>query len=270
QVIGYWALDDWPASDPGSAAPLLRQIAALAHQITPGLPVICGFGPELEPGGADNFDARLFANYTPAGCDAVALYIYSASVIDPATSPTTFDWSMRSLLPKVFITLRALGWNPARTPLIGIPQAWAGDRSNVTANIYEIAPTTDELAQQSASFCQSGASGIVFYAWYDSSTTNLQTPANSLVIRRGVRQGIAACKRTWTTTKPIPWTTPAPITMPSPKRGAIRHWQFAPLLAVLCSFPQMRDYLMRIKRLHQQRTIGVEPEAAIEILTFGT
>ena len=216
QLIGYWALDDWPISDPGAAASILPRIAALAHQITPGLPVICGFGPELEPGGGDNFDARLFANYTPTGCDAVALYIYSASVADPGVTPTTFDWSMRALLPKAFAALRARGWNPARSPLIGIPQAWAGDRSNVTGATYEIAPTTDELTQQSASFCQSGASGIVFYAWDDSTVTNLQTPGDNLAIRRGVRQGIAACKRSWSTTQVIPWTPPALVATPTP------------------------------------------------------
>jgi hypothetical protein len=48
-ILGYWMLDDWPRSDPGSARDLLVQIHRLIHQYTPGRPAICGFAGALEP-----------------------------------------------------------------------------------------------------------------------------------------------------------------------------------------------------------------------------
>lgn len=195
QVVGVWILDDWPAADPGGAASILPSIAQIIHSFAPHMPTICGFGAELGPHHTDIFDSAVFANYSPAACNEVALYIYSEPVANGATT-TTFDWSMSTLLPKIWSTLRARGWNLRASPVIGIPQAFGGARTS-TPNTVEATPTASEIAQQSASFCKAGASGVVYYAWYDSSLTNLQTPANNAAIEQGVRVGIQACKTIW-------------------------------------------------------------------------
>lgn len=102
RVIGYWILDDWPLFDPGTASDALTAITRLVHQMTPGLPTICGFGAQFGPDGSVIFDAATVANYVPGACDMVALYIYSASVPypSPAISSDSFDWSMSSVLPQ--------------------------------------------------------------------------------------------------------------------------------------------------------------------------
>jgi len=198
QVIGVWALDDWPATDLGGAKAILPQIAAIAHTYAPGVKVICGFGAELGLNGTDILNTDYFDNFTPQGCDVVAIYIYSASVTDPTLSPATFDWSMRTLLPKIRAGLLAHGWNPKTTPMIGIPQAFGGTRLDAPGT-YEITPTADDIALQSQSFCAGGASGIAYYAWQSSGLSALQTAANNINIAEGVHGGIELCQRLWKT-----------------------------------------------------------------------
>lgn len=140
--------------------------------------------------------AAIAANYAPGTCDIVAPYIYSDSVTDPATAPSAFDWSMQRVLPQVESALRSRGWNPAMVPLIGIAQAWGGTRTDIPG-LYEIVPTAADLAQQSASYCQHGAVGIVYYAWSDSEIVGMQTPANNAQLAAGVEQGIALCRSVW-------------------------------------------------------------------------
>jgi len=199
QVVGVWALDDWPTADYGGAATILPQIAAIVHHDAPGVKMICGFSADLAPNHTDGFDPRFFENFTPQGCDVVALYVYSSSVADPTLSTTTFDWSMRTLLPKIRATLLARGWNPKTTPLIGVPQAFGGARLDAPG-LYEITPTAGEIATQSASFCAAGASGVAYYAWQSSQMANLQTAATNPAIADGVRDGIALCNKIWTST----------------------------------------------------------------------
>lgn len=196
RVVGYWILDDWPVSDPGGARALLLAITRLVHQLTPGRPTICGFGANFGPGRGGGFAPELAANYSPGACDMVALFIYSSSVSDPTIAPSSFDWSMGNVLPQAERELRARGWNGAKAPLIGVAQAWGGERVDVPG-LYEIAPTAAELAEQSASYCRQGAAGIVYYAWSDSTVANMETPANSVQLAQGVQQGIAACQRVW-------------------------------------------------------------------------
>ncbi len=198
QVVGVWALDDWPATDLGGAKAILPQIAAIVHTYAPGVKVICGFGAGLGPNGADILNTDYFDNFTPQGCDVVAMYIYSVSVADPTLSPAIFDWSMRTLLPKVRAGLLAHGWNPKTTPLIGIPQAFGGTRLDAPGT-YEITPTADDIALQSQSFCAGGASGIAYYAWQSSGLGALQTAANNTNIAEGVHGGIELCQRLWKT-----------------------------------------------------------------------
>lgn len=193
---GYWILDDWPGSDEGSAKPLLREITNIIHTEDPGMPSICGFGAELGVGNRDLFAPGITENYSPGGCDMVGIYIYSESVQDPRTPHTAFDWSMSTLLPRMLDSLSRQGWDKNKVPLMGIVQAWAGTRTDVQG-YYEITPTAQDIEKQSLSFCQSGAQGINYYGWDDSTVSNIQTSANNAQIKQGVINGIAACKKYW-------------------------------------------------------------------------
>ncbi len=193
-VVGVWVLDDWPASDPGSAAAVLPQIAKVIHLYAPNIPTICGFGASLLANGTGAYYAPALENFTPSGCDEVALYIYSAAVT--TSTRARFDWSMQSLLPKLRAGLEARGWNPQRSPWIGIAQAFGGERTDLLGH-YVRTPTASDIALESESFCKAGASGIAFYAWYSSGLAGLQSPANNPDIERGVREGIANCQRVW-------------------------------------------------------------------------
>ncbi|HEU5383871.1 MAG TPA: hypothetical protein VFV38_51405 [Ktedonobacteraceae bacterium] len=205
QVIAYWILDDWNfTNDPGGAAAILPQIAQMVHSIT-GKPIICGFGAGITANKQYSWAPALAQNFSPGGCDAVGLYIYSSSVLDPNTSPSTFDWSMSSLLPAMFKSLAdcngtcssANGWNVNNEPLIGIAQGWAGTRKNFSPVKYEIAPTADDIIEQSISFCEHGATGIAYYGWITSGVDPLYTPENSAAMKQGVQQGITSCQTIW-------------------------------------------------------------------------
>lgn len=76
-IVGYWALDDWPINDLGSAKDILVQEHALIHQYTPGRPSICRFGGSIYPVPSYNYDwlDGTAANFCPQGCDMVGFYI---------------------------------------------------------------------------------------------------------------------------------------------------------------------------------------------------
>ncbi|HLZ62658.1 MAG TPA: hypothetical protein VKR06_37405 [Ktedonosporobacter sp.] len=209
---GYWILDDWPTSDSGSAKGILQQITQIIHQNDPGKPAICGIGAELRSNRQDTFYAGTAANFSPQGCDMIGLYIYSQSVSDPATSPDSFDWSMSTLLPKIFSALQDNGWDASKTPFMGTSQAYGGSRNDV-GGLYEIIPTAADIAQQSLSFCQNGALGINFYGWGSSNIGGIQTPSNNAQIKAGVTQGIAACKQYWDSLSVAAPASPLPCDM---------------------------------------------------------
>lgn len=207
QVIAYWILDDWNyLGDPGGAATILPQVAQMVHSIT-GKVTICGFGAEITQNKQYSWAPVVAQNFSQAGCDAVGLYIYSGSVLDPTTSPSTFDWSMSNLLPAMFNSLAncdgtcstANGWNINKEPLIGIGQAWAGTRTTFNPPEYEIVPTADDIIEQSISFCEHGATGIVYYAWITGGVNPLYTPVNTAAMKQGVQQGITSCQTVWGT-----------------------------------------------------------------------
>jgi hypothetical protein len=193
-VVGVWVLDDWPASDPGSAAGILPQIANIVHTTEPAIPTICGFGASLLANGTGSYWSHLLDNFTPSGCDEVAFYIYSAPV--KSTINATFDWSMKSVLPTLLAGLKARGWDPKQSPLIGITQAFGGERNDLPGYYYRT-PTASDIALQTASYCKAGASGIAFYAWHSSGLAGLHTPANDSTIDQGVREGITGCQQVW-------------------------------------------------------------------------
>jgi hypothetical protein len=191
-IVGYWVLDDWPPNDLGSAKDILVQENALIHHHTPGRISICGFGSGgIYPAPSYNYSwlDGTAANFSPQGCDIVGLYIYGASY-----TTGTYDWTMSKILPAMFTSLKKRGWDITKEPLIGIPQAFGG---TIGGEPWPV-PTAQSIEIQSKSFCQNGATGIIFYAWDNSGLVNTsQLPWNNTQIAQGIRNGIAACKQYW-------------------------------------------------------------------------
>ncbi len=196
-IMGYWVLDDWASWDAGSVRGTLIKIHDLIQRFTPRYPAICGFGGSLPIGSNAGWNDQVAANFSPEGCDMVGLYIYAPSVSPLSSlSATDFDWSMPTLLPAIFSSLKSRGWDSAKEPLIGIGQAFGGP--NASGDHYWITPRAEDIETQSKSFCAHGASGLVFYAWDDSGFGHdAQTPGNSSEIEAGIRLGISACQQYW-------------------------------------------------------------------------
>jgi hypothetical protein len=193
-VVGYWVLDDHP----GDVRPALDLIHRLVQEdsvlVNVPRPTICGFGGDLDDARRPvaetraAFDAAL-ANFSPTGCDAVALYPYGRP--GGPEEVAHIDWSMGELLPYMLARLREHGWEPARQPLLGIPQAFRfGDTP---------APTAADVAAQTAAYCGSGASAILFYAWNDSYTGPKAALFNAPDLRQGALDGLAQCQAIWET-----------------------------------------------------------------------
>lgn len=197
-IVGYWVLDDWAAWDAGNARPLLTEIHQLIRQYTPDRPAICGFGGDLTAGHTFGWHDWIADNFTPQGCDAVGIYVYATSISALASipSPETYDWSMSSILPAIFASLRQRGWNSAHQPLIGIGQAFGGPIPHTYR--YRVVPTAANIERQSQSFCEHGAVGLTFYGWSDSEIGPAsQSPMNSREIELGIQAGIASCTHYW-------------------------------------------------------------------------
>jgi hypothetical protein len=177
-VVGYWVLDD----DPGDVRPAVELIHRLVERENlldrQARPTICGFGGDLESAAA--FDHAV-ANYTSAGCDAVALYPYQRG--DGA------EFSMRDLLPHMLQQLQSLGWDASKQPLIGIPQAFAFGS--------QAPPTPDQVLAQTTAHCSAGASSILFYAWNDSDTGPKTQLFNTPSLRQSARSALEACQAIW-------------------------------------------------------------------------
>jgi hypothetical protein len=210
-VEGYWILDDYP----GDVKTILPQLTSLVHQYAPGKPTICGFGGELYPGGGFYWNEETASNFSSEGCDLVALYLYPSAehtntqcsdFIQPpdVQGPGVYDWTMSRLLPAAFASLEQRGWNPQRTPWIGISYAFAGCRKDLNNTAYQVIPTVSNMETQALSFCKAGAQGIVWYGWEDS-TINI-FPDKSPQMKEGVQMGMKACKAYWNHTSLTPST----------------------------------------------------------------
>lgn len=188
-VSGYWALDDWPYWDGGSAHELLQEVHAEIEEVTPGYPAICGFGGSVEEDGEpEGFEVSTAANFSSTGCDMVGLYNYA----DPVSAPSDgegFEWSMGLLLKEEGEDLADFGWVEAETPLLGIGQAWSGLEGD---HRYQPGLSSAQMVAQAQAFCSYGATSIGWYGW-EGFKGRTQTPANSSVIQQGIKEGATAC-----------------------------------------------------------------------------
>lgn len=197
-IDAYWVIDGWPAWDYGSARLILQQIHALIQQWTPNKPALCGFGGVLGLH-VDYWDDQEADNFSPQGCDMVGIYVYSAYLsptVSPAPSSNAFDWSMSSILPKIFHSLSRRGWNKQREPFIAIAQGFSG--TIASTGWYLVTPNAQNLATQALAFCRQGASAVFFYAWNtDRELLQPQTPMNNSLLADGVKQAVTVCTRYW-------------------------------------------------------------------------
>jgi hypothetical protein len=177
-VVAYWVLDD----DPGDVRPALELIHRLVQAENlldrQPRPTICGFGGDLDSFAA--FD-RAAGNFTPAGCDAVALYPYRRG---PGA-----DFSMTDLLPHMLRRLGSLGWDPATQPLIGVPQTFAFGQ--------DAPPTGADVMAQTTAYCAAGASSIIFYAWNDADPGPKAQLFNTPSLRAAAASALAQCQAIW-------------------------------------------------------------------------
>jgi len=192
-LVGFWVLDDYP----GDVRPALELIHRLVEEENHLSRVprftVCGFGGLLEsadvsPNRAfDEFDCGLVI-YTPAGCDAVALYPYARGADATAES---VDWSMRELLPHMLNGLRERGRDPTRHPLVGVPQAFGSPAAQF------VTPRAQDVASQSEACCRAGATALLVYAWWDVGTDSNQQLGNSDHLQLGMADGIRRCRAYW-------------------------------------------------------------------------
>ncbi|MDQ0031462.1 hypothetical protein [Arthrobacter bambusae] len=187
-VAGYWVLDDTPDWDFGSLRTVLSDIRAL---IPTEYPAICGFSANLEPNGDDFWEPGLAENFTPEGCNMVAPYVYADSRTRTESAPSAIDWSMQQLLPKMEASLTQHGWDPSRQPLLGVGQAWAGQKADKGAVTYP--PGTAQMVIQAKAYCAARAQGVAWYAWTISSLSNVESPYNNDSLREGVRESVGVC-----------------------------------------------------------------------------
>jgi hypothetical protein len=188
-VAGYWVLDDSPDWDVGSLKPVLDE---LANIIPADRPTVCGFSAGLGANGKSYWEPGRAANFSAAGCDVVATYVYADSrgASDPPL--TGIDWTMKDLLPKIKADLQENGWDSNREPLVGIAQAFAGRRAKNGA--ITDPPTPADMVAQARGYCNAGVIGIAWFAW--SIATNYptaQTPANDPNLANGVRDAATIC-----------------------------------------------------------------------------
>jgi hypothetical protein len=205
-VVGYWILDDYPGAD-------IRHVLERIHDLVNeqnrsakiARPTVCGIGGALDLT-TDSRPAdvryehinRALINFSVNACDVVALYPYAVG--PRSTSPNEVDWSKRRLLPYVFKKLRARGWNIGKNPLIGMPQAfyYAPMPRQTTPHV---APRPTDIAKEFSSFCEAGASAIIFYSWHDSHS-EWSEGHNTPAIRKGLVEGLKTCRSIWARTSP--------------------------------------------------------------------
>lgn len=174
-LIGYWVLDDYPGGD---VRDLMRKVHdEIASEHGPfARPAICGFN-----------NMRALINFDPLACDMIAIYLYAHANRSDNSRP---DWALSARLPEMLDALRAKGWDPRKTPLIGVPQAF-GDRDGRN---FEL-PDADGVAAQSEAFCRAGAVALLAYSWDDGGPRSQLGNTPSLV--DGLKRGAQICRNNY-------------------------------------------------------------------------
>ncbi len=213
-LIAYWILDDNPGGDLKDI--LVRMRNAVMESNANGAkvprPTICGFGSILDPAPGtslsdsvkqnyvdwDNYITRAVKNFSPLACDFVALYNYSYS-IESGNDPSKYDWTMSTLLPRIYGYLKAQGWDPNLHPVIGMPSAFGWEMPSI--GVTYVTPLKTDLQTQVRSYCESGAVSLFPYTWNDT-VPNSQELGNNKDLLEGFMNGFADCKSHWRTFKP--------------------------------------------------------------------
>ncbi len=213
QTIGYWVLDDSPRGDIRDLIEKIHVLVAASNSTTPfPKPVICGFGGVLDektsstaPFVANSGSFQLAVqNFTPAGCDMVALYPYA---VNQFNDPTLVDWSMSALLPMELQALRDMGWDQSREPLIGMPHTFSFQKLSF-GHYYYVLPRAQDIKLQSEAYCKAGAVALLAYTWDDNYAATPRTELfNSPDMVQGLQQGMQVCQSQY-------WTQPADTVPP--------------------------------------------------------
>ena len=178
RIVGFYIQDD----DIGNTRKLNQDIHSWIAKAGLHKPSICGFNGRLDvpsspawmskipyfaadiTGYGKNYPPGSIANYSPRGCDMVALYPFdpngTGKRVQTALAAAT-DWKMNrrvwpcgrskcTMLNFYKYALRQQGWTPA-TPLIGVPQAFGVSLGRL--GYYWIPPTSKQLADETAAFC---------------------------------------------------------------------------------------------------------------------
>jgi hypothetical protein len=220
RIVGFYIQDD----PMGNTRKLNQDIHAWIAKAGLHLPTVCGFKGRLDVPGSPQWMSKLpnfaadivqgyFAslnNYSPQGCDMVALYPFGPQAYtkhDAATLAAKTDWKMSNavwpcgtkkctLLNFYRYALAKLGWTPA-TPLIGVPQAFGFDLSDPTGKGFVWPePTSRQLTDETAAFCAGGAQSVLAYGWhvYDAGSSS---PYMDKSLRTGLTAGVKACSTIW-------------------------------------------------------------------------
>lgn len=207
-VAAYYLLDDYYID----MGPGIRAAYQLIHSIDPTTPTVCAFyqglgyvGPNHDLKVPTRSFARALRNYSPAWCDAVAIYSYAPAEFAVTAPPKPeVDWSMESTLPSILATLKRKGWDPRSQPLIGMPGAFGYEPRSARAGQppfprpeWRFAPSSYQLARQIRAFCAVGATVILPYVWDDGSVGTIKNLSNSPQLRAGFAHGVQQCRTSY-------------------------------------------------------------------------
>jgi len=201
-LVGYWVLDDYPGGD---VRDLLKQIHAAIMDSNASLhdqrPAICGFGAQFgysggphwgEPAPNEHVFPQGAINFDADACDMIGIYAYGVGAVQNAR---LIDWSMKQLLPRMLTILRQHGWDPARSPLIGMPQTFAyTDPEYPTPWVL---PRSQDVTAQTWAYCRAGAVAILAYSWDDGFKGAKVELYNSKALQNGLNDGVTKCRALW-------------------------------------------------------------------------
>lgn len=211
-IIGFWVQDD----NHGHIKEFLKKVHMLIaeHNKTSVVrrPSVCAYGGQLDYKNAltdtsfsqkdDSFTSAV-ENFSPEGCDIVALYPYGYSYVNDERA---VDWTMERVLPFMLNLLKEKGWSADQIPLMAVPQVsgytWKPD---IQVGRQVVHSTYQSVLTQTEAYCKNGATSVLFYAWDDTSEDpGKQQAFNNEDMRRGILDGIEKCRTSWGSTNSLP------------------------------------------------------------------